>query len=233
MEPPTAPASAARGIASAASSGAGPCPFSRSTETGRSVARSSACVCSITSSSVAAPSGRPSVNAKPELVLASALKPSAARTLAEPASQGFGMTKVSPSWSERKSAPFCSGGRVNGGGLQDRREQTGEACLEVVAAEAVEAGRALLPLLDDAGLSEDLEVVGAGGLRDRHVEAAAGWRVVGAGQVGHDLEAHGVAQRVEHRAQLDLLPRRVSDLLRCLGGCDHHVTIVRRSSNLC
>ena len=38
IEPPTAPASAARVTASAASSGAGPYPFSMSTETGRSVA---------------------------------------------------------------------------------------------------------------------------------------------------------------------------------------------------
>ena len=54
------------------------------------------------------PSMRPSVKAKPELVVASALKPSASRTRAEPASQGFGITNGSPSWRARKSAAFWS-----------------------------------------------------------------------------------------------------------------------------
>ncbi len=54
-------------------------------------------MCSITSSSVASPSGLPSVKAKPLLVVASASKPSAASTLALPASHGFGITNGSPS----------------------------------------------------------------------------------------------------------------------------------------
>ncbi len=41
--------------------------------------------------------GSPERDAKPELVLASAWNPSAASTFAEPASQGLGMTKGSPS----------------------------------------------------------------------------------------------------------------------------------------
>ena len=44
------------------------------------------------------------MNAKPELVVASALKPSASNTLAEPASHGFGITNASPSCRARKSA---------------------------------------------------------------------------------------------------------------------------------
>jgi hypothetical protein len=47
------------------------------------------------------------VNANPELVVASALKPSFARTRAEPASHGFGMTNGSPSWRARKTSPFA------------------------------------------------------------------------------------------------------------------------------
>jgi hypothetical protein len=43
---------------------------------------------------------------EPELVLASALNPSASRILAEPASQGFGIRNASPSCSARKSAAF-------------------------------------------------------------------------------------------------------------------------------
>jgi hypothetical protein len=48
------------------------------------------------------------VKAKPELVLASALKPSAARARAEPASHGLGITNGSPLWSAWNAAPFCS-----------------------------------------------------------------------------------------------------------------------------
>src|SRR3954471_17566686 len=61
-------------------------------------------VCAITSSRVTSPSARPSVNAKPELVVASALKPSSASIRAEPASHGFGMTNGSPEWSALNSA---------------------------------------------------------------------------------------------------------------------------------
>ena len=52
--------------------------------------------------SVTPPSGRPRVKAKAELVVARALNPSAVRTLAEPASQGFGMTNGSPRCRSRK-----------------------------------------------------------------------------------------------------------------------------------
>ena len=44
------------------------------------------------------------MNAKPALVVASALKPSASSTRAEPASHGLGITNGSPSWSARKAA---------------------------------------------------------------------------------------------------------------------------------
>jgi hypothetical protein len=44
---------------------------------------------------------------KPELVLARAAKPSAASTLAEPASHGFGMTNTPNSCSARKVRAFC------------------------------------------------------------------------------------------------------------------------------
>src|SRR3954470_23085134 len=64
--------------------------------------------CSSTVSRDAAPSGRPCDHAKPELVVASALKPRPARNMALPTSQGFGMTKHPWAWSTRKSARFCS-----------------------------------------------------------------------------------------------------------------------------
>ncbi len=73
---------------------------------GSAVAKSSAATCSQTSSSVTPPSRRPSVNANPELVVASAEKPSASRTRADPASHGFGITNGSPSCSERNASAF-------------------------------------------------------------------------------------------------------------------------------
>src|SRR3954465_5841676 len=60
-------------------------------------------VCSTTSSRVTSPSARPSVNAKPELVVASALKPSSSSIRAEPTSHGFGITNGSPSWRARNA----------------------------------------------------------------------------------------------------------------------------------
>src|SRR3954469_2621659 len=61
-----------------------------------------AATCAPTSSSVAAPSARPSVNAKPLLVVASAANPSDSSTRAEPTSHGLGMTKGGPAWSSAK-----------------------------------------------------------------------------------------------------------------------------------
>ena len=94
-------------IASAACSGSGPYPFSRSTDTGTSVAAVTDAVWAIASSGVTSPSRRPSVNANPELVVASALHPSACITRADPASQGLGMTNGSPACSARNASPFA------------------------------------------------------------------------------------------------------------------------------
>src|SRR6186713_3302956 len=73
---------------------------------GSSVTPASVATCWTISSSVTFPSRRPSVNANPELVVASASKPSASNTRAEPASHGFGITNGSPAWSSRKAVAF-------------------------------------------------------------------------------------------------------------------------------
>src|SRR3954453_21598072 len=62
----------------------------------------------MTSSSVTSPSPRPSLNAKPELVVASALKPSPSSTRAAPASHGLGMTNGSPWCRARNAAPLSA-----------------------------------------------------------------------------------------------------------------------------
>ena len=122
------------------------------------VARSSAPACSTTSSRVAAPSRRPSVKAKPELVLASALKPRPARTFAEPTSHGLGMTNGSPSCSARKSAPFwcCVGGMPH-----MMRAPTADA----PAAPARGRGRRNVEWLVVLAAADRREVVDGGGLR--------------------------------------------------------------------
>src|SRR5689334_15261376 len=78
-----------------------------STDTGSAVASVRAATCAATSSSVVWPSRRPSVNANPELVVASALKPSASSARADPASHGFGITNGSPSWRARNASAFA------------------------------------------------------------------------------------------------------------------------------
>src|SRR5450432_2100815 len=65
-----------------------------------------------TSSSVVCPSCRPSVNAKPELVVATALKPKAANTRADPASHALGITNGSPACSAAKASPFAARLRI-------------------------------------------------------------------------------------------------------------------------
>src|SRR6185503_21330607 len=56
-----------------------------------------------------APSRRPSVNARPALVVVRASKPSPARIRAVPASHGFGITKApARACSARKRSPFSS-----------------------------------------------------------------------------------------------------------------------------
>src|SRR3954470_9327111 len=95
MDAPAAPATATLRIASPGE----PYPFSRSTETGMSTSVVSRATWFTSSASDVPPSARPRVNAKPELVVASAGKPSDSSTRAEPTSHGFGI---------RNGAPECS-----------------------------------------------------------------------------------------------------------------------------
>jgi hypothetical protein len=119
---------------------------------------------------------------------------------------------------------------LDGGRPQDRREQAREAGLEVFAAQRVEARGSLGALVDHAGLSKDPEVMGAGRLRDRDVEARARSLAVAGCQRGDDLQAHGVAERMQDRAELDVGALRMSDLLSGLGRRGHSRAIVRRAS---
>ena len=90
-------------------SGSSAKPFSRSAETGSSVAATIAAACPRASSRLTEPSRRPSVAANPELVVASAWKPSAASSFADPWSHGFGSSSGSPGRcsSRNRSAFSC------------------------------------------------------------------------------------------------------------------------------
>ena len=91
------------------------------------------------------------------------------------------------------------------GGLEDRREQAREARLEVLLAQRVHALGALLALLDDAGLAQHLEVMGAGRLRHRDVEAAAGAPLDVVGHPADHQQPDRIGERVEHGRELDLV----------------------------
>src|SRR6516225_392833 len=112
MVQPTSPASAARRTVSATASGASPKPFSRSAETGRSVASAIMREWASASSRVSPWSLLPMAAAAAALEVASASNPSPARTFAEPTSHGFGMTKHGARWSLLKRLAFslCAAG---------------------------------------------------------------------------------------------------------------------------
>ena len=104
-EPPTSPTPAASRIVSATTAGVSPKHFSRSADTGRSVASTIMRALASDSSRVTLPSRLPSTPALAPLEVASAWKPSAASTRAEPASHGLAITNArGPSWSARKRA---------------------------------------------------------------------------------------------------------------------------------
>src|SRR5512135_2254610 len=109
IDPPTRPACPARRIVSAAASGESPYPFSRSAATGRSVASTICRAFSSASFRPTDPSGLPSENASPALVVVSASKPRLSRIFPVPASQGFGMTKApGRSWRAWKRTAFSA-----------------------------------------------------------------------------------------------------------------------------
>ena len=98
IEPPTRPAAAASRIVSATASGAFEKPFSRSADTGRSVAATIVWQCASASSRLTLPSRRPSTPAWAPLDVASAGKPRAASARAEPPSHALAMTNARGPW---------------------------------------------------------------------------------------------------------------------------------------
>src|SRR5690348_14722356 len=104
IERPAIPVSTARATFAATASGSIANPPSKSAFTGTSTASAMPRRCLSISSSETGLSRAPSDQANPELVVASAGKPSAASVRALPRSHGFGMTKQPDWWSARNEA---------------------------------------------------------------------------------------------------------------------------------
>src|SRR2546423_13807482 len=101
----------------------------------------------------------------------------------------------------RDRRPRRLGGRRR---FEHGAEQAREAVFEILAAKPVELRRALLALLDQARLAEHAKVVGEGRLREAELEAAAALRAVHLGELADDAEPLRIAERVQHRDQLEL-----------------------------
>ena len=104
IDTPAMPVSMAARTFCATPSGLSAKPLSKSALTGSSVAATSARKYASTVGRGICPSAQPCDHAAPELVEASALKPSCASQCAEPTSHGLGMTKQPLACSWRKAA---------------------------------------------------------------------------------------------------------------------------------
>src|SRR5215468_4617095 len=107
-EQPASPVSAARVTVRATPPGSPAKQFSRSAETGSSVAATIAAACARASSRLTEPSRRPSVAANPELVVASAWNPREASSFADPWSHGFGSSNGFPGRCRSRNCPAFS-----------------------------------------------------------------------------------------------------------------------------
>jgi hypothetical protein len=82
---------------------------------------------------------------------------------------------------------------------------------------------------DEAGFSQDPEVLGERGLRDRAIahfeERRAYLRAIGARDFGEDMNADGIRQRVDDSFNGDVLDRRVKER-------PHHTRLSHRLTRL-
>ena len=90
---------------------------------------------------------------------------------------------------------------------QHRIEQAREALLELVGPQPVEPALAVYALGDDTRLTQNAEVMRAGGLRHREDEAAAGL-LPALGEQRDDPQPDRVAQRMQNRGQAEIIDAR-------------------------
>src|SRR5262249_11579444 len=115
--------------------------------------------------------------------------------------------------------------------MPDRQvEEAGEARLEVLAAEAVEAPGAPIPLAEDPGFPQGVEVCALSRLADRPSKGVAGQlsrrRL---GKPDDDRHPHRVAERRHHPLEAELLTGRVHELG---GGSACHTSRISTCSDM-
>src|SRR3954447_3137843 len=100
-------------------------------------------------------------------------------------------------------------------------DQTREELLQVFGAQGDEPLRPLGPYAGNAGLAQELEVVGAGGRGNLEGGGELAAQVLPAvGQQPHDLQPDGISDRAHDRRQVERIDLRMRDLLT--GGCRWH-----------
>src|SRR5579875_1798309 len=122
----------------------------------------------------------------------------------------------------RQAPPRRTAGRRSGQRLtsaaQHRIQQTGEAGIEVIATQRADALGSHHALVDQSRLAQHLEVVRAGRLDDRQIEAVARALAPVGRQLANDPKAHRVAERVEDGRQVEIGSRRMIKRRGLLGG---------------
>src|SRR5579875_2999361 len=123
---------------------------------------------------------------------------------------------------DRQAPPRRTAGRRSGQRLtsaaQHRIQQTGEAGIEVIATQRADALGSHHALVDQSRLAQHLEVVRAGRLDDRQIEAVARALAPVGRQLANDPKAHRVAERVEDGRQVEIGSRRMIKRRGLLGG---------------
>src|SRR5579864_6450295 len=112
--------------------------------------------------------------------------------------------------------------------------------VDIVAPQRIDALGADDLLADHAGFTQHLEVVGAGRLDDREVEAVARALSPARRELGHDAEAHRIAEGVKHGRQVQLACLGMGqgrDLVHASGAihgkCLHHSSHCTTTVELC
>ena len=104
---------------------------------------------------------------------------------------------------------LCVGGARLGGwkapgeafGVDDRAEQSGETCVNVLPAQGVADRGARVALGDQPGFAQHAEVVGRGGLAHRQLEGNARLVVVTLRELGDDFPPYRIGQCGQERIQ--------------------------------
>ena len=85
---------------------------------------------------------------------------------------------------------------------EDGAQQAGKCVVELLTTDPVHGATTFGFSRDDAGFSEDPEVVAQGAFRDGCVEGSAGDGLLSRIQLADELKPDGISQGMEHRGRL-------------------------------